>query len=176
MYGAFWCSHCNNQKQALGREVYDDHMFQYIECDKVRQRTLDLTYVQIHSYVHHQSSIPTVCQYIPLWFTFSDSQTLYTSHTLTDTLITLLSPCNIHLKIPCNTLTLSYPLTGRTQSAICNMCIEKDPRISYMGNTRQILPWGKGRWWIEKHTRWCWCTLVGILWHSNPCCIISALY
>ena len=60
MYGAFWCSHCNNQKQALGREVYDDHMFQYIECDKVRQETHSLTWIHIHSYIPRQSSIPTI--------------------------------------------------------------------------------------------------------------------
>jgi uncharacterized membrane protein len=34
MYGAYWCSHCNNQKQALGKEVYDNQLFTYIECDK----------------------------------------------------------------------------------------------------------------------------------------------
>ena len=32
MYGAYWCSHCYNQKQALGTEAV--HMFEYIECDK----------------------------------------------------------------------------------------------------------------------------------------------
>ena len=32
MYGAFWCSHCNNQKQELGVEVAKQ--FEYIECDK----------------------------------------------------------------------------------------------------------------------------------------------
>ena len=32
MYGAFWCSHCNNQKQALGVQVAQQ--FEYIECDK----------------------------------------------------------------------------------------------------------------------------------------------
>ena len=32
MYGAFWCSHCNNQKQELGLEVAKQ--FDYIECDK----------------------------------------------------------------------------------------------------------------------------------------------
>jgi hypothetical protein len=32
MYGAFWCSHCNNQKQELGVEVAKQ--FDYIECDK----------------------------------------------------------------------------------------------------------------------------------------------
>jgi uncharacterized membrane protein len=32
MYGAYWCSHCNNQKQLLGIEAAK--MFTYIECDK----------------------------------------------------------------------------------------------------------------------------------------------
>ena len=32
MYGAYWCSHCNNQKQALGKEAV--HKFVYVECDK----------------------------------------------------------------------------------------------------------------------------------------------
>lgn len=32
MYGAFWCSHCNNQKQELGIEV--SKLFEYVECDK----------------------------------------------------------------------------------------------------------------------------------------------
>eukprot|EP00596_Hydrurales_sp_CCMP1899_P009520 CAMPEP_0119035130 /NCGR_PEP_ID=MMETSP1177-20130426/2094_1 /TAXON_ID=2985 /ORGANISM="Ochromonas sp, Strain CCMP1899" /LENGTH=153 /DNA_ID=CAMNT_0006993065 /DNA_START=326 /DNA_END=787 /DNA_ORIENTATION=- len=32
MYGAFWCSHCNNQKQELGVEVAK--LFEYVECDK----------------------------------------------------------------------------------------------------------------------------------------------
>ena len=35
MYGAYWCSHCNNQKQELGYEVVKEkQMFTYIECDK----------------------------------------------------------------------------------------------------------------------------------------------
>jgi glutaredoxin len=32
MYGAYWCSHCNNQKQVLGIE--GSKMFRYVECDK----------------------------------------------------------------------------------------------------------------------------------------------
>lgn len=32
MYGAYWCSHCFNQKQNLGLEAA--HNFEYIECDK----------------------------------------------------------------------------------------------------------------------------------------------
>ena len=32
MYGAFWCGHCNNQKQELGMSVVKS--FEYIECDK----------------------------------------------------------------------------------------------------------------------------------------------
>ena len=32
MYGAYWCSHCNNQKQVLGREAMK--IIGYIECDK----------------------------------------------------------------------------------------------------------------------------------------------
>jgi len=32
MYGAYWCSHCYNQKQNLGSEAV--HLFEYIECDK----------------------------------------------------------------------------------------------------------------------------------------------
>jgi glutaredoxin len=32
MYGAYWCSHCYNQKQTLGIEAYES--FEYIECDK----------------------------------------------------------------------------------------------------------------------------------------------
>lgn len=35
MYGAYWCSHCNNQKQELGYEVVkEQQMFTYVECDK----------------------------------------------------------------------------------------------------------------------------------------------
>ena len=35
MYGAYWCSHCNNQKQELGYEVVKEkQMFTYVECDK----------------------------------------------------------------------------------------------------------------------------------------------
>ena len=33
MYGAYWCSHCYGQKQALGREVVDKYVT-YVECDK----------------------------------------------------------------------------------------------------------------------------------------------
>lgn len=32
MYGAFWCSHCNNQKQELGIEA--SKLFTYVECAK----------------------------------------------------------------------------------------------------------------------------------------------
>jgi len=32
MYGAYWCSHCFNQKQELGAEAF--HSLTYIECDK----------------------------------------------------------------------------------------------------------------------------------------------
>jgi len=32
MFGAYWCSHCFNQKQALGLEAKE--LFTYIECDK----------------------------------------------------------------------------------------------------------------------------------------------
>jgi uncharacterized membrane protein len=32
MYGAFWCSHCNNQKQELGSEA--SKLFEYVECSK----------------------------------------------------------------------------------------------------------------------------------------------
>jgi len=31
-YGAFWCSHCYDQKQALGKEAMA--MIPYVECDK----------------------------------------------------------------------------------------------------------------------------------------------
>lgn len=34
MYGAFWCSHCFNQKQELGIEAYEGQYYTYIECDK----------------------------------------------------------------------------------------------------------------------------------------------
>jgi uncharacterized membrane protein len=35
MYGAYWCSHCNNQKQELGVQVAkEEKMFAYVECDK----------------------------------------------------------------------------------------------------------------------------------------------
>ncbi len=34
MYGAFWCSHCFNQKQEFGTQVYDEKLFTYVECDK----------------------------------------------------------------------------------------------------------------------------------------------
>ena len=30
MYGAFWCSHCFEQKQAFGKEAMAD--FPYVEC------------------------------------------------------------------------------------------------------------------------------------------------
>ncbi|EKX49484.1 hypothetical protein GUITHDRAFT_68042, partial [Guillardia theta CCMP2712] len=33
MYGAYWCSHCYNQKQLLGRQVADETL-KYVECDK----------------------------------------------------------------------------------------------------------------------------------------------
>lgn len=33
MYGAYWCSHCYNQKQEFGREAFYQHI-QYLECDK----------------------------------------------------------------------------------------------------------------------------------------------
>jgi protein-disulfide isomerase len=33
MYGAFWCSHCYDQKQTLGREAFTESV-QYIECSK----------------------------------------------------------------------------------------------------------------------------------------------
>ena len=32
MYGAYWCSHCNNQKLQFGAEAAK--LFPYIECDK----------------------------------------------------------------------------------------------------------------------------------------------
>ena len=34
MYGAFWCSHCYDQKQALGKQVFAEKYVQYIECSK----------------------------------------------------------------------------------------------------------------------------------------------
>ena len=34
MYGAFWCSHCFNQKQEFGTQVYTEKLFTYVECDK----------------------------------------------------------------------------------------------------------------------------------------------
>jgi uncharacterized membrane protein len=33
MYGAYWCSHCFNQKQEFGKEAFYEHI-KYIECDK----------------------------------------------------------------------------------------------------------------------------------------------
>jgi hypothetical protein len=33
MYGAYWCTHCYDQKQVLGYEVTDKYL-EYIECDK----------------------------------------------------------------------------------------------------------------------------------------------
>lgn len=33
MYGAYWCSHCYNQKQEFGKEAFDEHI-KYVECDK----------------------------------------------------------------------------------------------------------------------------------------------
>jgi hypothetical protein len=35
MFGAYWCSHCINQKEILGREVFTgtSAVLQYIECD-----------------------------------------------------------------------------------------------------------------------------------------------
>merc|ERR1712176_626822 len=32
MYGAFWCPHCRNQKEILGREAFSK--ITYVECDK----------------------------------------------------------------------------------------------------------------------------------------------
>ena len=32
MYGAYWCSHCNNQKQEFGMEA--TKLLTYVECDK----------------------------------------------------------------------------------------------------------------------------------------------
>jgi len=37
MYGAHWCSHCNNQKQELGKQA--SKLFEYIECDKAGQNS-----------------------------------------------------------------------------------------------------------------------------------------
>lgn len=39
MYGAFWCSHCYDQKQAFGREAYAK--IDYVECapDGVNSQT-----------------------------------------------------------------------------------------------------------------------------------------
>jgi hypothetical protein len=34
MFGAYWCSHCYNQKQALGKEAYDRGLVEYVECAK----------------------------------------------------------------------------------------------------------------------------------------------
>jgi len=34
MYGAYWCSHCYDQKQTLGKEVFVQNYVTYIECDK----------------------------------------------------------------------------------------------------------------------------------------------
>jgi len=34
MYGAYWCSHCYEQKQTLGKEVFFQKYVTYIECDK----------------------------------------------------------------------------------------------------------------------------------------------
>lgn len=31
MYGAYWCSHCYDQKQTLGREAFE--RLPYVECD-----------------------------------------------------------------------------------------------------------------------------------------------
>ena len=33
MYGAYWCSHCFNQKQEFGKEAFYEHIT-YLECDK----------------------------------------------------------------------------------------------------------------------------------------------
>ena len=35
MYGAYWCSHCYNQKQTLGIEAYES--FEYIESQQTAQ-------------------------------------------------------------------------------------------------------------------------------------------
>lgn len=34
MFGAYWCSHCFNQKQTLGSEAYEKGLVDYIECSK----------------------------------------------------------------------------------------------------------------------------------------------
>ena len=31
MYGAFWCPHCQRQKEMFGREAWD--LISYVECD-----------------------------------------------------------------------------------------------------------------------------------------------
>mmetsp|Transcript_4542 Transcript_4542/g.9166 ORF Transcript_4542/g.9166 Transcript_4542/m.9166 type:complete len:82 (-) Transcript_4542:224-469(-) len=37
MYGAFWCSHCYDQKQSLGSEAM--RAIPYVECDRDGYRT-----------------------------------------------------------------------------------------------------------------------------------------
>ena len=34
MYGAFWCPHCTDHKDALGKQVFDSGDMTYIECSK----------------------------------------------------------------------------------------------------------------------------------------------
>lgn len=34
MFGAYWCSHCFNQKQELGKEAYEKGLVNYVECAK----------------------------------------------------------------------------------------------------------------------------------------------
>ena len=34
MYGAYWCSHCYDQKQILGKQVFEKNYVQYVECSK----------------------------------------------------------------------------------------------------------------------------------------------
>ena len=34
MYGAHWCSHCYDQKQTLGKEVFGQGYVEYVECSK----------------------------------------------------------------------------------------------------------------------------------------------
>ena len=62
-YGAYWCSHCYNQKQILGKEAKE--YYQYIECDKkgfntqfdlcrskkVRYEIYLYTYTYIHRHI-----------------------------------------------------------------------------------------------------------------------------
>ena len=63
MYGAYWCSHCYNQKQDFGTEAVK--LITYVECDKEgqnSQKPLCKTKKVFNRFV------PFICYYCPTWY------------------------------------------------------------------------------------------------------------